>query len=174
MLSLPIIIWLIYEYVDWKNDIFMLTPEEIFDIDRTPFGEEEKRAAQIENILSISYKREGIIAYIFNYGTVEITVGGSKFDFQDVADPASVQADINRRRMVRIAQKNENAGKDDRERFATWIAAYHENIDKFDASVKKPAESPTDQQAVMDNPHDTPMDIDSPASDGHHHGGEHH
>ena len=131
MLCLPIIGWLIWEYVDWSNDIFMLTPEEIFDIDRTPFGKEEKRAAQIENILSISYKREGIIAYIFNYGTVEITVGGSKFDFQDVADPASVQADINRRRMVRIAQKNENAGKDDRERFATWIAAYHENVGTF-------------------------------------------
>ena len=133
MLSVPFIAWLIWEYVDWKNDIFMLTAEEIFDIDRTPFGKEEKRAAQLESILSISYKREGIIAYLFNYGTVEITVGGSKFDFQDVADPASVQADINRRRMVRIAQKNENAGKDDRERFATWIAAYHENAESFKA-----------------------------------------
>jgi len=133
MLSVPFIAWLIWEYVDWKNDIFMLTAEEIFDIDRTPFGKEEKRAAQLESILSISYKREGIVAYLFNYGTVEITVGGSKFDFQDVADPASVQADINRRRMVRIAQKNENAGKDDRERFATWIAAYHENAESFKA-----------------------------------------
>ncbi len=131
MLSLPIIGWLIWKYVDWKNDIFMLTAEEILDIDRQPFGKEEKRAAQIESILSISYKREGLISYFFNYGTVEITVGGSKFDFQDVADPASVQSDINRRRMVRIASKNENAGKDDRERFATWIAAYHENMDSF-------------------------------------------
>jgi hypothetical protein len=131
MLSLPVIVWLIWEYVDWKNDIFMLTPEEIFDIDRKPFGKEEKRAAQIESILSISYTREGVVAYLFNYGTVEITVGGAKFDFQDVADPASVQADINRRRMVRIASKNENAGKDDRERFATWIAAYHENAEAF-------------------------------------------
>jgi hypothetical protein len=147
MLALPVIGWLVWEYVDWKNDIFMLTAEEIYDIDRQPFGKEEKRAAQIESILSISYKREGVMAYLFNYGTVEITVGGSKFDFQDVADPASVQADINRRRMVRIAQKNENAGKDDRERFATWIAAYHENIETFKAPIivpkdeeKKPSE----------------------------------
>ncbi len=131
MLSLPFIVWLVWEYVDWKNDIFLLTSEEIFDIDRTPFGKEEKRAAQLENILSISYKREGIVAYLFNYGTVEITVGGAKFDFQDVADPASVQADINRRRMVRIAKKSEDAGSADRERFATWIAAYHENAETF-------------------------------------------
>jgi CRP-like cAMP-binding protein len=172
MLSLPFLVWLVYEYVDWKNDTFLLTPEEIFDIDRTPFGKEEKRAAQLESILSISYKREGLIAYLFNYGTVEITVGGSKFDFQDVADPASVQADINRRRMVRIAQKNENAGKDDRERFATWIAAYHENIDDFDAPVKKPVEFPTGQQTAMNTIQDTPMDIDGSDSDGHQDGGD--
>jgi CRP-like cAMP-binding protein len=142
MLSLPIIAWLIWEYVDWKNDIFMITADEIFDIDRKPFGKEEKRAAQIESILNTSYTREGIIAYMFNYGTVKITVGGAQFDFQDVADPAGVQADINRRRMVRIAKKNEDAGKDDRERFATWIAAYHENADTF----KRPMIVPKDDE----------------------------
>ena len=143
MLMTPFIGWAIWEYVDWKNDIFMVTPDEIIDIDRTPFGKEEKRAAQIENILSISYKRQGIISFLFNYGTVEITVGGAKLDFQDVADPASVQSDINRRRMVRIANKNENAGKDDRERFATWIAAYHENIESFKpAPVIVPKDEP--------------------------------
>lgn len=131
LLTVPILIWLAWKYVDWKNDIFMLTADEIFDFDRKPFGKEEKRAAQIENILSTSYLRDGVIAYLFNYGTVKITVGGAQFDFQDVADPAGVQADINRRRALRIASKNENAGKDDRERFATWIAAYHQNIDSF-------------------------------------------
>ena len=133
MLSVPFIAWLIWEYVDWKNDIFMVASDEIFDLDRKPFGKEEKRAAQIDSILSTSYTREGIIPYLFNYGTVKIAVGGATFDFQDVADPASVQADINRRRSARIAKKNEDAGKDDRERFATWIAAYHENADTFNA-----------------------------------------
>ncbi len=133
MLSLPFIVWLVWEYVDWKNDIFMVASDEIMDLDRKPFGKEEKRAAQIDSILSTSYTREGIIPILFNYGTVKIAVGGATFDFQDVADPASVQADINRRRSARIAKKNEDAGKDDRERFATWIAAYHENADTFES-----------------------------------------
>jgi hypothetical protein len=133
MLAVPFIAWLIWEYVDWKNDIFMVASDEIFDLDRKPFGKEEKRAAQIDSILSTSYTREGIIPYLFNYGTVKIAVGGANFDFQDVADPAGVQADINRRRSARIAKKNEDAGKDDRERFATWIAAYHENADTFES-----------------------------------------
>jgi CRP-like cAMP-binding protein len=140
--------WAVWEYLDWKNDVFMVTPDEIFDIDRTPLGKEERRAAQIENILSTSYKREGLIANIFNYGTVYITVGGTQMDFQEVLDPAGVQADINRRRAARIAKKNEDSGSADRERFATWIAAYHQNIQEFNAPVKteKPAEKPPEKK----------------------------
>ncbi|MFN8383873.1 MAG: cyclic nucleotide-binding domain-containing protein [Anaerolineales bacterium] len=138
---LPIGGWLWYEYEDWKNDIFMVTNDEIFDIDRKPFGKEERRSAQIENILSTSYSRSGPTAVLFNYGTVKISVGGTQMGFEDVMDPASVQADINRRRSARIAKKNEDAGKDDRERFATWLAAYHKNIEEF-ASPSKPAPAP--------------------------------
>lgn len=127
--------WFWWRYEDWKNDTFMVSNDQIFDIDKTPFGKEQKKSAQIENILSTSYTREGIMANIFNYGTVKITVGGSQFDFQDVADPAGVQADINRRRVERISAKNVNAGKEDRERFATWIAAYHENKGEFEKPI---------------------------------------
>ncbi|MBI3167504.1 MAG: cyclic nucleotide-binding domain-containing protein, partial [Chloroflexi bacterium] len=143
LLLLPVGFWVWYEYVDWKNDIFMVTNDEIFDIDRKPFGKEEKRSAQIENILSTSYKRSGFIAYIFNFGTVFITVGGTQMAFEDVMDPAAVQADINRRRASRIVQKNENAGKDDRERFATWIAAYHQNMNEFNKPITAPADPNT-------------------------------
>jgi hypothetical protein len=143
VLSFPIGGWLWYEYTDWKNDIFMITNDEIFDIDRKPFGQEERRSAQIENILSTSYKRAGFIPYIFNYGTVNISVGGTQLAFEDVMDPAAVQADINRRRAARITQKNENAGKDDRERFATWIAAYHQNMNEFNKPIKAPVDPNT-------------------------------
>ncbi|MCB0119877.1 MAG: cyclic nucleotide-binding domain-containing protein [Anaerolineales bacterium] len=138
LLLLPVIGWLWYEYTDWKNDTFMVTGDEIFDIDRKPFGTEERRSAQIENILSISYKRKGFIAYIFNYGTVHITVGGTQLAFEDVMDPAAVQADINRRRSARIAKKNEDAGSADRERFATWLAAYHKNLNEFTQPTTPP------------------------------------
>ncbi len=141
LLMLPIGFWLWYEFTDWQNDTFMITNDEIFDIDRKPFGTEEKRSAQIESILSTSYKRTGFIAYLFNYGTVHITVGGTQMAFEDVVDPAAVQADINRRRSARIAKKNEDAGKEDRERFATWIAAYHQNIGEFNKPINAPAEA---------------------------------
>lgn len=146
-LMLPFIGWLIWEYVDWKNDIFMVTPDEIIDIDRTPLGKEERRAAQIENILSTSYKRVGLTAVLLNFGTVFITVGGTQLDFQDVLDPAGVQADINRRRMARMAKKSEDTANVERERMAVWLAAYHQNIDSFNAPVTSPKEEEKKESA---------------------------
>jgi len=138
IVSLPIIMipflgWLIWEYVDWKNDIFQVTPDEILDIDKKPLGTEERRAAQLENILSTQYKRIGLAGYLLNFGTVYITVGGAQLAFEDVLDPASVQADIDLRRMARMDKKREASAASDRERMAAWIAAYHQNLGEFNA-----------------------------------------
>ncbi|MBI5935069.1 MAG: cyclic nucleotide-binding domain-containing protein [Chloroflexi bacterium] len=129
--SIPFWIWWIYQYVDWKNDIFQVTPDQIIDIDKTPFGSEERRAAALENILSTEYQRIGLLGNIFNYGTVYIAVGGSKLEFQDVYDPPSVQSDIDRRRMARTAAKNAAASATERERMAEWVATYHRSAEEF-------------------------------------------
>ena len=131
MVSVPFWIWAIYQYADWKNDIFMVTPDQIVDIDKTPFGSEERRAAPLENILSTEYQRIGLLGNIFNFGTVYIVVGGTKLEFQDVYDPASVQSDIDRRRMARTAAKNAAATATERERMAEWVATYHRSAEEF-------------------------------------------
>jgi CRP-like cAMP-binding protein len=174
LLMLPILFMLWYRYTDWKNDIFMVTTDEILDIDRKPFGTEERRAAQIENILSTSYNREGIIAYVFNYGTVKISVGGTLLAFEDVIDPANVQADINRRRMIRMAKKNEASSAADRERFAAWIAAYHENRESFNSAIQdaentkmsqNPENTKSNQELMVHNLEDN-MNLDVDNIDG--------
>ncbi|MEO5887399.1 MAG: cyclic nucleotide-binding domain-containing protein, partial [Anaerolineales bacterium] len=90
----PFLGWLIFEIADWSNDKFEVTAEQIIDLDKRPFGTETRNAAQLDSILGTEYKRIGILGNIFNYGTVYITVGGSKFAFEDVIDPAAVQSDI--------------------------------------------------------------------------------
>lgn len=140
-LTLPFLGWMVWEYIDWKNDIFMVTPDEIIDLDKTPLGTEERRSAQIESILSTEYKRIGLIGYLLNYGTVYIVVGGTKLEFQDVLDPAGVQADINRRRMARIAKKSEDTANVERERMAVWLAAYHQNINEFEMPMSAPQQN---------------------------------
>ena len=129
--SAPFFFWLIYAVIDWNNDKFEVTNEQIIDIDRKPFSTESRNAAQLESILGTNYVRRGIIGNLFNFGTVYITVGGSKLAFEDVIDPATVQSDIDRRRMARKAQKDQAAVTAERERMAEWLATYHKNAEEF-------------------------------------------
>lgn len=131
VISVPFLLWWIYQYWDWTNDIFQVTPDQIIDIDKKPFGTEERRAATLENILSTEYERIGLLGNIFNFGTVYISVGGSKLEFQDVYDPATVQSDIDRRRMARAAEKNAATAALERERMAEWLATYHMNSEEL-------------------------------------------
>ena len=78
ILMIPCVLWMIYQIIDWSNDVFQVTADQIIDLDRTPFGTEERRSAQLENILATEYRREGIIGHLFNFGSVYITVGGTQ------------------------------------------------------------------------------------------------
>ena len=127
VLLLPLSLWWVYQYIDWRNDIFQVTPDQIVDIDKKPLGSEERRAAPLENILSTEAERLGLAGYLFNYGTVYIMVGGTHLDFEDVLDPVAVQADIDRRREARIARKREAEAVAERERMSDWLVAYYDN-----------------------------------------------
>lgn len=133
----PFAIWLIYEIMDWSNDQFEVTNEQIIDIDRRPFGTESRNAAQLESILGTNYVRKGILGNLFNYGTVYITVGGSTLAFEDVIDPATVQSDIDRRRMARKKQQDEAKVAGERDRMAEWLATYHKSAQDFYDEEKK-------------------------------------
>lgn len=123
--------WFVYRVMDWSNDKFEVTPEQIIDLDKKPFGTETRNAAQLENILGTEYKRIGILGNLFNYGTVYITVGGTKLAFEDVMDPAAVQSDINRRRAARADKKKQAEVSAERERMAEWLATYHRSAQEF-------------------------------------------
>ncbi|HJR81932.1 MAG TPA: cyclic nucleotide-binding domain-containing protein [Anaerolineales bacterium] len=133
----PFLGWFIYEVVDWSNDKYEVTPEQIIDLDKKPLGTESRNAAQLDNILAIEYKRIGLLGNIFNFGSVHITVGGTKLIFENVMDPASVQSDIDRRREARIERKEQAAAAAERERMANWLATYHENSRVFREEEEK-------------------------------------
>jgi hypothetical protein len=133
---------MIYEIMDWSNDQFQVTPEQIVDLDKKPFGTQTRNAAQLENILGTEYQRIGILGEIFNYGTVYITVGGSKLAFENVIDPASVQSDIDRRREARQAKQAAAKVAAERERMAEWLATYHLNAEQLRKEEEKKNQKP--------------------------------
>lgn len=127
IVAIPVILWWIYQYIDWRNDIYQVTPDQILDIDKKPFGTQIRRAAPLENILSTEAHRVGLAGYLLNFGTVYIVVGASNLNFHDVLDPTGVQTDIDRRRESRVAQMHEEEAAAERERMSDWLVAYHDN-----------------------------------------------
>jgi hypothetical protein len=119
------VIWGVYEYLDWANDLYQITPEQILALHRKPLGDEERRAAGLENILSLEYDRPSILARILNFGTVKATVGQVSFTFDEVGDPVNVQEDIFRRMESRKKRMSESQRRARREEIADWIETYH-------------------------------------------------
>ena len=123
----------VYRFVDWRNDVYIITGDQIIDIDRRPFGMEEKRAAPIKNIQSIRYKRNGIFGLLFNYGTVYTRIGDEEFTFGNVHRPAEVQEALFAAK-ERFHQKEEDIEKRmQRKKAVDWIDSYHQIINqKYD------------------------------------------
>jgi hypothetical protein len=137
IIMLVFIGWFVYRVMDWSNDQFIVNAEQIIDVDREPFGTEKRNAAQLENILGTEYQRIGLLGNIFNFGTVYITVGGTKLAFENVLDPAAVQSDINRRFAARKAKNEQERVAKERERMAEWLATYHLNSEALRAEEER-------------------------------------
>jgi CRP-like cAMP-binding protein len=122
----PLAGWWLYEYVDWKNDIYMVTTDQIFDVNKKPLGAETRKSAPLANVLSLKYERPGVLGILLNYGTVVATVAGTEFRFEGVFDPVGVQNDIYRRQEMQKAKKaaGEEAAK--RAEMADWLLAYQQ------------------------------------------------
>ena len=120
--------WSAYRFVDWKNDVFIISQDQLIDHDRRPFGMEEKQTAPIKNIQSIRYKRNGIFGLLFNFGTVFILIGEEEFTFNNVHRPADVQEALFAAK-DRFHQREEEAEKKTlRKKAVDWISSYHQVI----------------------------------------------
>jgi hypothetical protein len=125
LVMFSVFLWMLYVYVDWRNDIFMVTLDQIIDLDRKPLGKIRRRSAPLENVLSIEYERLGFWGYLFNFGTVYIVVGTMRLSFDYVYNPSEVQEDIFYRMGERLDKVRQFEIDAERERVSEWIASYH-------------------------------------------------
>jgi len=128
--SIVLLTWAVYRFADWRNDVYIITDDQIIDIDRRPFGMEEKRAAPIKNIQSIRYKRSGVFGLLFNFGIVYIRIGDEEFTFGNVHRPADVQEALFAAK-ERFHQTEEDVEKRlQRKKAVDWIDSYHQIINQ--------------------------------------------
>ncbi|MFQ6014538.1 MAG: cyclic nucleotide-binding domain-containing protein [Anaerolineae bacterium] len=121
--------WLWWLYEDWRNDVYILTDEAIFDVERTPlFLHEESRQASLGQVQDITYTIPHPMAKVFGFGNVHIETAArvGKFTFDSVADPQEVQREIYERIMLfRERQRQQEADRRKAE-FVEWLGLYHE------------------------------------------------
>lgn len=93
-LFVGIVLFFIWQYENWRNDIYILEPTKIIDVQRLPFGLfEDRREATLGVIQNVNASSPNLIARVFGYGDVLIETAGTggNFTFDHVPDPAKVQ-----------------------------------------------------------------------------------
>lgn len=129
--------WWFYHYLDWRNDIYQLTSDTILDIERKPFGREEKKTAPLESVLSLEHTRVGILGLMLNYGNVIINVGASSLTFFGVYSPADVQHDIFDRMYSLRKKKESEEAERERKRMVEWLTIYREEDQELQDEKEK-------------------------------------
>jgi hypothetical protein len=118
-------LWWLYQFVDWRNDIYRVSYDKIIDSERKPLGSEVTKSAYLENILSLDYERLGLLGILLNFGNVIINVGTeNKFIFWRIHDPARAQQDIFNRMYTNRRAKEQAESAKEREHMAELFAAY--------------------------------------------------
>lgn len=93
-LLVAILFYLFWQYENWRNDIYILEPSKVIDIQRLPFGlYEDRREATLGVIQNVNASSPNLLARMLGYGdvTIETAGAGGNFTFDHVPDPDQVQ-----------------------------------------------------------------------------------
>jgi len=140
-----------YVYWDWQNDIYQVSGNRLIDLKKRPlFLEESRRETTLDRIENIGLSIPGVLAQLFNYGTVIIETAGETgaFEFEYVHDPRSVQDEIFSLR-ERYGQRQRQAEIERRHaEFAEWFEIYeelkqHRDSDALGGAIGDGAETDT-------------------------------
>jgi hypothetical protein len=132
-------VW-IYRYIDWHNDCYMISSDQIVDVYKRPLGMEERRTASYSSVLGIEYTRKGLLGLLFNYGTVFIKIGDSNFTFDNVYNPSVVQQELFQKLNKYTLRQKMAAADEERQRMADFIESYHNLLN----SESNPLDAPDD------------------------------
>lgn len=89
--------WAAWEIEDYRNDVYILAPDKVIDVEKKPFGPEDRKNADLTKLQNVSFKTT-LISNLFGYGDVLLETaggGGGKFTFNHVPNPRGVTGTIN-------------------------------------------------------------------------------
>ncbi len=77
-LSAVYLVYFAYRWILWRADYYVITSERIVRISQPGIFERALSEISIGDIEEVAYKRKGVFASIFKYGTIKIVLGDEK------------------------------------------------------------------------------------------------
>jgi CRP-like cAMP-binding protein len=122
--------WYLWEYDDWRRDVYIVTNTKIIDVESSAFRlqGEQLREGPFDSIQNITYTIPNFFYKLLNLGDVIIeTAGAGKtFTFDGVLNPSSIQAEIFRRWDNYQQDKRNKQRAETHKQIMTVLGEYHD------------------------------------------------
>ncbi len=148
LLCLPILIlwvfavlWVNYQFQDWRNDVYIVTDSEVIDVQRElaifPLWfiyTESRREAPLARVQNVNLQIPNLVATLLGYGDVIVQTAGAEgtLDFLFVGNPRHVQAEVLRRVSVYQERERQRDFDDRWGGMSQWFRAYRDLIESED------------------------------------------
>jgi CRP-like cAMP-binding protein/uncharacterized membrane protein YdbT with pleckstrin-like domain len=135
VLWLVSLLWVVYQYIDWSNDIYIVTQNEVIDVERNLaifplwfIWTESRVQAPLARVQNVNLSMPNVVAFLFNFGDVLVQTAGTEgtLNFKFVSKPRRVQAEI-LGRLSEFQDRQQQRDFENRWRgMAEWFEAYEE------------------------------------------------
>lgn len=149
------LIWFGWEFVDWSNDIYQVTPDRIVDVERNPLGViQHSVEAPLNQVQNVTYRQPNVLAVLLGIGDVLIETAGQtgQMIFYWMSPPAQVANEI-LQAVERVRERQRMAQRAaQRADMFEWLSAYHSYLEESERLRRSESSSPED----TDNPWSQP------------------
>ena len=129
VLFIPAAIWLVYQYIDYHNDIYVVTDTKIIDIEKKPLWlSAERREGGLDRVQTVYTRQDGFWANFLDYGDVIIRTAAADegFTFEFMPNPKSVQGVVFQK-LEAFQRKQEERRTQERQReLIEGLNVYHQ------------------------------------------------
>ena len=119
--------WWLWNWLDWGNDLYILTNDSVIDTERKPLGfRSRKTVTTFDKIQNVTSDIPNPWATLLRYGTVILFTAGAqgRLDFPYVRHPNKVQAEIFRRLSAYREAENRKQREAQLAALPEWFSVY--------------------------------------------------
>lgn len=94
--GLMLLAFIIYRYVDWRNDALILTDQRLIYIEQTLLFSQMQREAALSKVQNVRFVVRGLISTLLDFGSIQIETAarGTDISFGPIHRPRNAQRDI--------------------------------------------------------------------------------